>query len=261
MSEARPLNVELGILSSVDGSVRLRAGGTVVLASVIGPRPARNARIEDPTRAILEVHLSGTSGSGGSSVRDAELVATLRGALTPLVLLRAAPRSVITVSILIEAEDGGAAPNAFNAAVLALSDAGVPLRGLAAAAAVALRRAGDASASGRGDSAAENGTAVIDPSAEEMMPGAFHALLWAAFPAAPPSDGMGSADGVEGAGFEAIALVSTGPTSRADLGALLIDANAQAQRVVAFMRDVLVKRVMRDAVNCAPEVRSALGVK
>lgn len=249
MSEARPFSVELGLLSSVDGSARLRAGGTVVLASVIGPRPARNARIEDPTRALLEVHLSGASGSG--SVRDAELVATLRGALSPLVLLRAAPRSVITVSILIEAEDGGAAPNAFNAAVLALSDAGVPLRGLAAAAAVALRRSSDVSA---------NGTAVIDPSAEEMMPGAFHALLWAAFPAAPPPD-MEDTDSVVDAGFEAIALVSTGPTSRADLGALLIDANAQAQRVVAFMRDVLAKRVMRDAVNCAPEVRAALGVK
>lgn len=54
-----------------------------------------------------------------------------------LVWLRHHPRCLITVAIQIGREDGGTLAAALNATVAALLDAGVPLRGLAAAAAVA----------------------------------------------------------------------------------------------------------------------------
>ena len=246
-SESRPLRVELGLLSSTDGSARLRSGRTSVLASVLGPRPTRSMRLEDPTRALLEVHVAPVSGGGiGSSPsRDAELAATLRAALSPLLLLRAAPRSVVTVSILIEADDGCVAPMAFNAAVLALADAGVPLRSLAAACGISLLQS---------SSSSTTGVAVIDPSGEEVSRGFSQASMWAAFSAAADTASDVSSTS------SPLAFLSTGILSIEDIDQLITKTTIQVTKTIQFMRTALTERVMRDAVNCAPEVRAALGV-
>jgi ribonuclease PH len=245
-SESRPLRVELGLLSSTDGSARLRSGRTSVLASVLGPRPTRSMRLEDPTRALLEVHVAPVSGGGiGSSPsRDAELAATLRAALSPLLLLRAAPRSVVTVSILIEADDGCVAPIAFNAAVLALADAGVPLRSLAAACGISLLQQ---------SSPTETAVAVIDPSGEEVSRGFSRATMWAAFSAADITNGVSSTS-------SPLAFLSTGILSIQEIDQLITTTTIQVTKIIQFMRSALTECVMRDAVNCAPEVRAALGV-
>jgi exosome complex component RRP41 len=249
----RPCTVELGLLSSTDGSARLRAGGTRVLASVHGPRPARGARLEDAARARFEVFVSPAAGAGGDA-RAAELTGLLRAALAPLLLLEAAPRCVVTLCVHVQADDGAAAAVAINASVLALADAGVPLRALAAAATVA---------------AGADGRAVVDATADEAAPGAARALVTAAFAAAAldapaggggGGGGDGGGDGDDDAGAP-LAFLAAGGMRADELEALLADAAGAARHALAFTREALRARALRDAVNCAPEARAALGVK
>ena len=252
-SETRFLQFELGLLSSTDGSARLRCGRTSVLASVLGPRPTRSMRLEEPTRALLEVHIAPVSGTS-VPVKDAELAAALRAAIAPLILLRASPRSIITLSILVETDDGGVSPAAFNAALLALADADVPMRSLAAACGVCILASGGGGGGGSGAAAAAAAatttTTFTDPSGDETARGAARVALWAAFAADADIDTI-----------DPLAIISVGgPTTIEDLELLLTTAAEASRETLVLMRRALMQHVMRDAVNCAPEVRAALGV-
>lgn len=231
----RALSCELGVLTSTDGSARFRAGLTSALASVHGPRPAQSARFEDAERARLEVHVAPAAGAAGA--REAELAVFLRQALAPLIVLTASPRAVITVGVHVQSDDGGAAAVAFNAAVLALADAGVPLRAIAGA--VALARASD-------------GGLLVDPTRDEVCGRAgagapARATLTAAFDEVNAN-----------AGDAPIAMFAAGARRRGSLTSDLRAAAAASVRVISFSRAVLAGKVQRDAVNCAPEVRAAL---
>lgn len=92
--------------------------------------------------------------------RVAEVSAALRSALEGIVQRSLLPRSQIDVFVQVLSADGGARACALNACVLALADAGVPLRALAAGCGGLLLQ----------------GSALLDPNHAEASGGATAAL-------------------------------------------------------------------------------------
>ncbi|BFZ55435.1 Exosome non-catalytic core component [Savitreella phatthalungensis] len=71
--------------------------------------------------------------SGGQDKRTQELIIHITSVLHAHLLLSKVPRSQIDVQLLVVSADGGKLAACINAAILALVDAGVPMRGLISA--------------------------------------------------------------------------------------------------------------------------------
>ncbi len=241
-----------------------------MLASVHGPRPARSARHEDSERARLEVHVAPAVGLPGPF--EAELCALLRQVLTPTLALALYPRAVVTLSVHVQADDGGGAAAAVNAAVLALADAGVAMRELLGAVALGW---GVPAAAGGG---ARCEGAALDPTAAEAAGAAAHGVvvfeaLGAGGDGAREEGGGGEEEeeGEEEVGGEGaaggcrvarapLALIVEGPLPLAALeDALRGIARPAAAVVVAFLRRALREKVLRDANNFAGELSVSVG--
>eukprot|EP00898_Chlorokybus_atmophyticus_P005150 jgi/Chlat1/5636/Chrsp369S05386 len=130
-SQLRPMDCRRGLLSRADGSARWSQGKTTVLAAVYGPR-GLPAKRENAETAVLEVLVKPQTGTGGPA--DRELEQFIRGTLTHIVLLSLHPRTGISVVLQVVNDDGSVLVCAINAACAALVDAGVPLKGILAAA-------------------------------------------------------------------------------------------------------------------------------
>lgn len=138
--ETRRMRCEMSVLPNADGSAVFEAGNTKVLAAVYGPReaPMRSDALHD--RALVRCEFSMASFSTGERRRrtkgdrkSVELSLVIKQALDAAVLTELMPRSQLDVNIQVLQADGGVRSAAINAAVLALADAGVPLRDTMAA--------------------------------------------------------------------------------------------------------------------------------
>ena len=146
LGEHRRIGVSTGQARSrhVDGSCELTMGLTRVVAHAMGPK--------QPLRRSDEVHDAGTLtvtasvapfaaiGERSAGPRDRaarDVAANCRRALEKAVMLERYPRSTIAVHLHVLCDDGGAQACCVNAACLALVDAGIFLRDVAAAASVA----------------------------------------------------------------------------------------------------------------------------
>ncbi|MGB9717609.1 MAG: exosome complex exonuclease Rrp41 [Thermoproteota archaeon] len=142
LDELRPIRIKVGVLSNAQGSAYIEQGKNKILAAVYGPKEALPKHISLPDRCILRCryHMAPFSTterkSPAPSRREIELSMVLRNALEPLVMTSLFPRTVIDIFIEVLQADGGTRCAGLTAAVLALADAGIPLRGLAAACAV-----------------------------------------------------------------------------------------------------------------------------
>ena len=208
-----------------------------MLVSVLGPRPSRSVRLEDSGRCQVDIQVTPLSGAAG--LAEAELCSLLRQTLASCLVLAAYPRKVLTLSVHVLADSGGAAAAVLNAAVLALADAGMPMRTLAGA--VTLRLQAAAAAAASSSMGEEAGSVVqLDVSREEAEEATAQALVVCAEAAEAP-----------------LAVVSTGALSLAALEGALAVASHAAAHVIAFQRGALREKVLRDAtVN----FQSLLGV-
>lgn len=142
LDELRPIRIKVGVLSNAQGSAYIEQGKNKILAAVYGPKEALPKHISLPDRCILRCryHMAPFSTSErknpAPSRREIELSMVLRNALEPLVMTSLFPRTVIDIFIEVLQADGGTRCAGLTAAVLALADAGIPLKGLAAACAV-----------------------------------------------------------------------------------------------------------------------------
>ncbi len=142
LDELRPIRIKVGVLSNAQGSAYIEQGKNKILAAVYGPKEALPKHISLPDRCVLRCryHMAPFSTterkSPAPSRREIELSMVLRNALEPLVMTSLFPRTVIDIFIEVLQADGGTRCAGLTAAVLALADAGIPLRGLAAACAV-----------------------------------------------------------------------------------------------------------------------------
>ncbi|MFP3220341.1 MAG: exosome complex exonuclease Rrp41 [Candidatus Marsarchaeota archaeon] len=141
VDEARPFEVEVGVLTQADGSALVRQGKNVILAGVIGPYEAeRHSQFLD--RGVLKVryHMQPYSTNERKSPtysrREIELSRAIREALEPAVILTDLPRTQIDVFVEVLQADGGTRCASVNAASVALADAGVPMKDLVTAVAI-----------------------------------------------------------------------------------------------------------------------------
>lgn len=142
-NELRLVHCTFGQSKAADGSVLLQQGNTKVLATVFGPRDARwmagggnnHADVQIDT-ATLRCRLNKPAFAGmGERQRKLrndrkahDMALTLQESLESVVMLNLYPGSQIEVCLELLQSDGAELAVAFNAASLALVDAGIGMR-------------------------------------------------------------------------------------------------------------------------------------
>jgi len=161
LSLSSPLTCERSLLPRADGSARWTSGGTAALAAVYGPA-STSARVEEPERGVVRATWRGAPVAGAAAVgppgatpSSKALETVLAGMVRAALLAESIPRTLLSIDVVIEADDGGCVAAGLNAAAAALADAAggcLPLRALPAAGSVAV---------------AADGTLLADPTAAE----------------------------------------------------------------------------------------------
>jgi exosome complex component RRP41 len=134
LDEPRPLKMEVGVLKRADGSAMVRMGNTIALAGVFGPRKVFPKHQENAEKAIVRVEYrmapfsTSDRARPGPSRRSQEISMVIEKALTPILFLEEFPKTAIDITIEILQADASTRCAALNAAVLALADAGVPMK-------------------------------------------------------------------------------------------------------------------------------------
>ena len=140
--ELRPIEFEVGILKTADGSAMIKQGKTHIIAAVYGPRELHPRHLTLNDKAYLRcVYRMATFSvpdrkRPAPSRREREISMVIANALEPALFLEDFPRAVVDVFIQVIQADGGTRCAAINAASLALADAGIPMRSLVPAVAV-----------------------------------------------------------------------------------------------------------------------------
>ncbi len=136
--ELRPIDIQIGVLDSADGSALIRMGKNIILAAVRGPRELHPKHLAMPDRAKIRcTYRMATFSvpdrkSPAPSRREKEISKVLTEALESVVLSHLYPRSAIDIFIQVIQADGGTRCASATAASLALADAGIPMRDLLA---------------------------------------------------------------------------------------------------------------------------------
>ncbi|MEM4330528.1 MAG: exosome complex exonuclease Rrp41 [Candidatus Pacearchaeota archaeon] len=140
--ELRPIRAKVGIVPSADGSALYESGNTRAIAVVRGPRILHPQHMQDPLKGIIRVNYQMMSFSvwdrvkPGVSRRSMEINKVIEWALSEIVDLTDYPNSVVDIFVYIPQADAGTRVAAINAAVMALAQAGVPMKEMLSALAV-----------------------------------------------------------------------------------------------------------------------------
>ncbi|MFW9799105.1 MAG: exosome complex exonuclease Rrp41 [Candidatus Thorarchaeota archaeon] len=140
--ELRPIQMEVGVLKTADGSASIRQGKTYIIAAVYGPRELHPRHLTLNDRAYLRVVYRMATFSvpdrkrPAPSRREREISMVIANALQPALFLEEFPKAVVDVFIQVIQADGGTRCAAINAASLALADAGIPMKSLVPSVAV-----------------------------------------------------------------------------------------------------------------------------
>ncbi|MFX1368500.1 MAG: exosome complex exonuclease Rrp41 [Promethearchaeota archaeon] len=140
--EMRPVQMEVGVLKTAEGSASIRQGKTYILAAVYGPRELHPRHLTLNDRAYLRcVYRMATFSvpdrkRPAPSRREREISMVIANALEPALFLEDFPKAVVDVFIQVIQADGGTRCAAINAASLALADAGIPMKSLVPSVAV-----------------------------------------------------------------------------------------------------------------------------
>ncbi|MCJ1234630.1 Exosome non-catalytic core component [Varicellaria rhodocarpa] len=134
-NELRRIHAQISTQAAADGSSYLEMGNTKVICTVAGPaegrRPGGGAGEGDATVQV-EVGIAGFSGvdrkrRGKGDKRTSEMQTTIANAFSNALFTHLYPRSTITISLHVLAQDGSLLAACLNAATLALIDAGIPM--------------------------------------------------------------------------------------------------------------------------------------
>ncbi len=136
VDEMRPIEAKVGVVPNADGSAMFSAGDTIAIAAVYGPRKLHPQHQQKADTAVLRCTYNMNSFSvsdrirPGPSRRSTEISKIIEWALSPVVMLKNFPGTVIDVHINIIQADAGTRCAAINAASMALAHAGVPMKNL-----------------------------------------------------------------------------------------------------------------------------------
>ncbi|KAJ3326948.1 hypothetical protein HDU76_012485 [Blyttiomyces sp. JEL0837] len=147
--QIRPMAISLSPLHRADGSARFSFDKSSVLAAVFGPKEAK-IKEEQMDRAFIDVKMKSLVGLTGTSERFTERV--IRETLENVILATLHPRTTIQVTLQVMSEDGSMLATSINAVILALVDAGVPLRSMMACVTCAVK----------------DGEYLLDPTEQEL---------------------------------------------------------------------------------------------
>ncbi|KAI1293283.1 Exosome component 5 [Mortierella claussenii] len=125
--QLRPFFSSQNLLNRADGSAQFDFGGSSVLCSVVGPAEVK-IRDEKLDKATIEVVARPLVGL--PSVKDKAREQAIRETLEPLILSSLHPRTLLQIVVQIMKDDGCILSTAFNATILALLDAGIPLKSI-----------------------------------------------------------------------------------------------------------------------------------
>lgn len=142
----RELSASHGALSRADGSARLRVGLTDVMAAVYGPM---DCPVVKQVADRSDVHISFKRASqpscrGSSSSADYEssadhvIARDIKELLKSCLLAVLHPRKAVAVSVLVFSDDGGVMAAVINVTLIALLDAGVPMRSVFCASSISV---------------------------------------------------------------------------------------------------------------------------
>ncbi|KAJ3040576.1 Exosome component 5 [Rhizophlyctis rosea] len=124
-TDVRVFNTALGQLSRADGSARWKFGDTTVLCGIFGPAPV-GVRDEKLDKALVEVSFS--AAHGRSTTRERLHERLIRSTFETAILSALHPRTGIRITCQTLCDDGSVLATSINAVMLALMDAGIPLR-------------------------------------------------------------------------------------------------------------------------------------
>ncbi|XP_059056312.1 exosome complex component RRP41 [Achroia grisella] len=133
-NELRRIRCKLGVFTQPDGSAYLEQGNTKVLAAVYGPHQASKSKLSTEGVVVNCQYSMATFSTGERKNRprgdrkSQEMSMHLRQALTAAIKTELYPRSQIDIYVEVLQADGGAYCACVNAATLALTEAGIPLR-------------------------------------------------------------------------------------------------------------------------------------
>ena len=136
VDEMRPVEAKVGIVPNADGSAMFSSGDTIAVAAVYGPRKLHPQHQQKADTCVLRCTYNMNSFSvsdrirPGPSRRSTEISKIIEWALSPVVMLKKFPGTVIDVHINIIQADAGTRCAAINAASMALAHAGVPMKNL-----------------------------------------------------------------------------------------------------------------------------------
>ncbi|KAG9320445.1 hypothetical protein KVV02_003133 [Mortierella alpina] len=125
--QLRPFFSSQNLLNRADGSAQFDFGGSSVMCSVVGPAEVR-ARQEKLDKATVEVVARPLVGLPG--IVDKARERSIQETLEPLILSSLHPRTLIQIVVQTMKDDGCILSTAFNATILALLDAGIPLQSI-----------------------------------------------------------------------------------------------------------------------------------
>ncbi|KAJ1722817.1 exosome non-catalytic core subunit rrp46 [Coemansia erecta] len=214
--QIRALNSVLGQLSRADGSAQFSTGSTSVVCGVYGPVDVKLFD-EHLDRAHVEVKLRPDIGIPGP--KDKWLESAILQTLEGNILAHLHPRTLVQINVQVRADGGSLDACAINAAILALVDAGVPLRLMVAAAACAVM---------------PDGRIVVDPVAEEAEAArSLHTFAFA-------EKGLGEGEGP-------VYVDSRGVFGIEEYDACYGVCERAVGRVLAFMRSAVESKVTKES--------------
>ncbi|KAK4018513.1 exosome complex component RRP41 [Daphnia magna] len=135
-NELRRIRCSLGIFAQADGSAYLEQGNTKVLAAVYGPHEIRGSKSKAlHDKAFVNCQYSTATFSMGERKRrprgdrkSTEMSTHLEETFAAAIRTELYPRSQIDIFVEVLQADGGNYTTCVNAAMMALVDAGVPLK-------------------------------------------------------------------------------------------------------------------------------------
>lgn len=129
------MNSSLGVLPHTDGSAVFELGNTKVLATIHGPREAKSSRsLHDRASIRVNFHAATFSSVSGERRRQVkqdrrlgEWTSALEETFKDVIMVTTFPRSEIDIFVEVLNADGSVLAAAFNAVMLALVNAGIPM--------------------------------------------------------------------------------------------------------------------------------------
>ncbi len=126
--ESRSISALLGVVAEADGSAQVIQGHSEYLVTVVGPTQPRFSRQEDHEKASIDLAIEFSGRSKESKTINNKYMLFINETLKRCLDLESFPRTVILIKLLIIGDDGSQLSTVMNTCMLAILDAGIPLK-------------------------------------------------------------------------------------------------------------------------------------